>query len=113
MVAARHEEPVEVLVLVDEAEVGVDAGGDEAAPGRVFGERLAHVLHDAGQGPVDHGQAEPGPVAEVAVEDGFGDARLRRDGLHRGVGPVAPDGAQGRFHQLSAAGLPPRRRGRR
>ncbi|BAU81677.1 hypothetical protein SLA_0723 [Streptomyces laurentii] len=97
-----HEEAVDLRHGLDGGEVRVEGGFDARAPvgggvegGAQGGEEGVGVA--GGEGAV-----EAALVAEVAVEDRFGDPGFGGDGVHGGLGAVAEHHAVRRLQQFPA-----------
>ena len=101
-----HDEPVELGVLLDELQVGLDARGDagartvHAGDGGLDagGQHLRHAFAD--------GDVERGAIGEVPVDHGLRRVRACRYLVHADAGAVLADGLDCGVDELAAAGAP-------
>ena len=110
---AVDEEGVQVPVRGDGREVGVDRRPRPLADLARPPEGGAYRVDQQAGVPLGERLVQAALVAEVPVEDRFGDARLSRDRGHRHVGPLTADDAVGGVEQgTPPARITPRRRRR-
>jgi hypothetical protein len=99
-----HDEAVEVGLLLDEGEVGVDGADEEVARLRVARQRGRQRSHEVVAEALGQRRNQARAVAEMAVHDGLGDTGLGGDDLHRHRRAVAADDLHRRIEQLLASG---------
>ena len=98
-----HQEAVDLRPRLDGGEIGVQGGLDPLAAVRRSVERRAQRGEQRVGVALGEGAVEAALVAEVAVQDGLGDARLRGDGVHGGLRAVPEHHSVRRLEKLAAA----------